>query len=93
MSSHFLNLRLPQYSYFYHIGVVFYLIMSNEHLVLRLYHEKIPYRKRASFLLEFQNGRSRILPLLGIVFCQSLDRDKPVTSSQSLVEKKHLIFQ
>lgn len=51
------------------------------------------HRKRASFLLEFQNGRSRILPLLGIVFCQSLNRDKPATSSQSLVEKKHLIFQ
>ena len=93
MSSHFLNLQSPQYSYFYHIGVVFYLIMSNEHLVLRSYHEKIPYRKRASFLLEFQNGRSRILPLLGIVSYQSLDRDKPATSSQNLVEKKHLIFQ
>ena len=67
--------------------------MSNEHLVLRSYHVKIPYRKRASFLLEFQNGRSRILPLLGIVFYQSLDRDKLATSSQNLVEKKHLIFQ
>ena len=93
MFSHFLNLRSPQYSYFYHIGVVFYLTKLDEHLGLRLYHEKIPYRKRASFLLEFQNGRSRILPLLGIVFYQSLDRDKPATSSQSLVEKKHLIFQ
>ena len=67
--------------------------MSNEHLVLRLYHEKILYRKRASFLLEFQNGRSRILLLLDIVSYRSLDRDKPATSSQNLVEKKHLIFQ
>ena len=67
--------------------------MSNEHLVLRSYHEKILYRKRASFLLEFQNVRSRILLLLGIVFYQSLDRDKLVTSLQNLVEKKHLIFQ
>ena len=67
--------------------------MSDEHLVLRSYHEKIPCRKKASFLLEFQNGRSHILPLLGIVFYQSLDRDKPVTLSQNLVEKKHLIFQ
>ena len=67
--------------------------MTNEHLVLRLYHVKISYRKRASFLLEFQNGRSRILSLLGIVFYQSLDRDKPATSSQNQVGKKHSIFQ
>ena len=93
MSSHFLNLLSLQYSYFYHIGVIFYLTKLDEHLVLRSYHEKIPCRKRSSFLLEFQNGRSRILPLLGIVFYQSLDRDKPATSSQNLVEKKHLIFQ
>ena len=67
--------------------------MSDEHLGLKSYHEKIPYRKKTSFLLEFQNGRSRILLLLDIVSYRSLDRDKPATSSQSLVEKKHLIFQ